>query len=629
MGARIGRTKMPSAGWGRESPALGGRERAAYYRCMPPAAPPRRHDLRQHLEVETPEHVVLDYEIAGLGSRAAAALIDMLILAGAGIAVAILLAALARLGLSPGRLGGAVLLLVAFAAWYGYFTFFEGLRGGQTPGKRRLGLRVVADTGQPAGIGAAAIRNLLRPADFLPPPYLLGALLVGLHPRAKRLGDLVAGTVVVRDRPQEELARRARPPEASIAAPELGDEEFRLLGSFLARSGELSAATRTRLAEGLSTRLADALGRVRAPDDTDLLALLAQLYGDESERRRGRLASRSSGASLGDQLAERQHDRWREFQQLATRVSQGGLDSLHARELPDFAARYREIAADLARLRTYRADPATIRRVERLVAAGHNALYRDTERGFGRFWRTVARECPAAVVEARAYVLVAFLTFAVPAAVGYRLLRESPALAAEVLPDVMLERAEVGTERVARGERFVEVERGGRAVAASGIIANNVRVAFYCLAGGIFLGVGSLVLLAFNGLQIGASAGHFANAGLLAYLLQFILGHGALELFAIWVAGAAGFLLGKAVVAPGQLSRGDALVLAGRRAVRMIGAAVVCLLVAGVVEGFVSTSELGWTGRVAASAVTLLFLALYLVSGVTWRRAGRTMGGAP
>ena len=87
---------------------------------------------------------------------------------------------------------------------------------------------------------------------------------------------------------------------------------------------------------------------------------------------------------------------------------------------------------------------------------------------------------------------------------------------------------------------------------ASGIITNNVRVAIACFAGGIFLGVGSLVLLAFNGLAIGASAGHFANVGLLDYLLEFIVGHGALELFAIWVAGAAGFLLGRSVVAPGR-----------------------------------------------------------------------------
>jgi uncharacterized membrane protein SpoIIM required for sporulation len=165
------------------------------------------------------------------------------------------------------------------------------------------------------------------------------------------------------------------------------------------------------------------------------------------------------------------------------------------------------------------------------------------------------------------------------------------------------------------GGRFVEAEAGGRPIVASGIIANNVRVAFYCFAGGVFLGVGALFLLAFNGLQIGAAAGHFANVGLLGYLLEFIAGHGAIELFAIWVAGAAGLVLGRAIVAPGELRRGDALVIAGRQAVRMVGAAVVCLVVAGVIEGFVSTSGASLGGRVLASAASLGFLGVYLLAG--------------
>jgi len=168
---------------------------------------------------------------------------------------------------------------------------------------------------------------------------------------------------------------------------------------------------------------------------------------------------------------------------------------------------------------------------------------------------------------------------------------------------------------VAAGRKYVEVRADDRPIAASGIIANNVRVAFLCFAGGALAGVGALFLLAFNGLQIGASAGHFANAGLLGYLLEFILGHGALELFAIWVAGAAGFLLGRSILAPGELTRGDALVLNGRRAVRMVGAASVCLLVAGLIEGFVSTSGGGLAARWAASAGSLVFLGVYLAGG--------------
>jgi uncharacterized membrane protein SpoIIM required for sporulation len=161
-------------------------------------------------------------------------------------------------------------------------------------------------------------------------------------------------------------------------------------------------------------------------------------------------------------------------------------------------------------------------------------------------------------------------------------------------------------------------------------------VAIACFAGGIFLGVGSLVLLAYNGLSIGASAGHFANVGLLDYLLTFILGHGALELFAIWVAGAAGFLLGRSAVAPGRLSRTDALVVSGRVAIRMVGATALLLLVAGMIEGFVSAGGYGVGARLAASAASLGILAAYLINGVrsgaassaSGSRAPRSPGGS-
>jgi uncharacterized membrane protein SpoIIM required for sporulation len=208
----------------------------------------------------------------------------------------------------------------------------------------------------------------------------------------------------------------------------------------------------------------------------------------------------------------------------------------------------------------------------------------------------------------------------VPAGVGYATLRDQPALAEAVLPDVMLRRAEAGAARVGEGQRYVEVDAAARPMMASAIATNNVRVAFMCFAGGVILGVGALFFLAFNGLQIGMITGHFANVGLFGYLMEFILGHGALELFAIWVAGAAGFLLGRSIIAPGELTRADALVVNGRIAVRMVGAATVCLLVAGAIEGFVSASDVGLAGRAVASGLSLLFLLAYLGAGAAYRR---------
>ncbi|HXW97486.1 MAG TPA: stage II sporulation protein M, partial [Gemmatimonadales bacterium] len=325
---------------------------------------------------------------------------------------------------------------------------------------------------------------------------------------------------------------------------------------------------------------------------------------------------------VAERLVARKAARWSEFQALAERATKSGLDSFQASELPDFAARYREVAADLARARTYRASPAVLARLERLVAAGHNALYRDEAHTGRQVWRFLARECPAGIIQARRTVLLAFLTFSFPAIAGYLLLKERPALAQQVIPASMLDRAEAGTQRQQSGKGYYEAEAESRPLMASSIMTNNIRVALSCFASGIFLGIGSLVLLGYNGLALGTISGHFGNVGLLGYLWTFVIGHGVLELFAIWVAGAAGFLLGKAIIAPGELSRGEALVLTGRLAIRMIGAVIVLLVIAGLIEGFVSASTVPLGYRLAVSGASLFFLIAYLTNGWLYLRRG-------
>ncbi len=580
--------------------------------------PPVRPDLRQHLLIETPELVALDYEIAGVGSRAAAAFIDQLIVIALILALIVVAMASGLAGTWFGPVAGAVLIGAGFAIWYGYFIFFEAFRQGQTPGKRWLGLRVVSESGHAVSRTGAVVRNLLRIADFLPPPYLGGALLVALHPRGRRLGDIVGGTIVVRDRPAErvEAPRPRDTGDRVVEAPELSDQEFALLEAFVDRADALAPPARARLAAELGHRLAKPLSGTTP--DVDLPGRLALLLEAERARRSSGLAARGGGPAW--QLIARQSARWNEFDALATRVQRRGLDDLAAAELPDFAARYREVAADLARLRTYGADPLIVGRVERLAAAGHNALYQNEGRALSRAWAVIARECPAAVLGAWREVVLACLMFSVPATIGYRMLRDKPELAEEVLPDVMLDRAEAGLRSKGTGGRYVEIAARLRPAMASAIITNNVRVALYCFAGGIFLGAGALVLLALNGLQLGASFGHFVNVGLGAYLAEFIIGHGVLELSAIWIAGGAGFMLGRTLVAPGELTRADALVLAGRRAIRMLGMSVACLLVAGLIEGLVSASSAPWTGRLLVTGASILFLAGYLMSGAAWRR---------
>ncbi len=590
----------------------------------PPPAPPQ---FTRRLEVETPENVTLDLELAGLGSRALAALIDLAILGAWALAVVVASSALALFG-NAGPMAAAITVLVLSLSFGAYFVLFEGLRNGQTPGKRLLGIRVVRQTGHPITMGAAVVRNVLRLADVLPPPvYLVGGALVALHPKGQRLGDMAAGTVVIRDRPQEATKAVFTAPEGAeqlaLEAPELEEAEYHLLRRFHERLPSLDNRVRQRVAQQLTARLA---GRypIRDPDD---FTFLAELYRQETSRREhGPGVRGGSRGTMAERFVARQQPRWSEFHALASTVAKRGLNSLAAEQLPAFAARYREIAADLARARTYRADQATIQRLERLVSAGHNALYRDEHHTTRRLWQVLMRESPAAVVQAWPYVLIAFLAFAIPAVGGYAALRERPALAEEVLPDQMLRRADAGAARVEEGRKYFRAEGSSRPYVATYIISNNVRVAAACFAGGIFLGVGSLVLLAFNGVAMGTIGGHFANMGLFGYLMEFIVGHGVLELFAIWVAGAAGLLLGWSILVPGRLTRSEALVRSGRRAVRMIAATTLLLLLAGLIEGFLSAGDHDFGYRAAVSGASVVLLLLYLLNGVGYLRAERSRG---
>jgi uncharacterized membrane protein SpoIIM required for sporulation/uncharacterized RDD family membrane protein YckC len=591
-------------------------------------------DHRQHLEIETPEHVVLDYEIAGLGSRALAALIDTAILAGVLVAM-LLLGAWVQARLPDVPVFAAVVMLYFMTLW-GYFTLFEGFREGQTPGKKWLGIRVIGETGHGITFRESAIRNLLRLADFLPPPYLIGALFVAIHPKGRRLGDLVAGTVVVRDRPAEATVPTMETPTTEraelLGPPVLTDDEYRVLREFAGRARSLNDVTRGRFVAQLVDRFADRVPARHEEDEEFLRSLLR----DETARRRGRFATgapaqpgattrQGLGAtpSMAARLVAQKDGHWREYEALAARASRSGLDSLGATELLDFAARYREVAADLARARTYRADAIVLVRLERAVAAGHNLLYRGEKHTLARLWRFVSAEAPAAVVGAWRVVLIAFLAFAIPAAAGYTALRERPDLAQQVLPAVLLDRADEGVAHKAEGRGYAEADPGDRPFVASRIITNNIQVAFTCFAGGIFLGIGSLIALAFNGLLIGAVSGHYHNVGLLDFLWTFVAGHGVLELFAIFCAGAAGLLLGAALVRPGALSRKDALVLSGQTAISLVGFTGVLLLVAGLIEGFVSTSTAAPPAKVAVSVASAVLLLAYLSLGARARRANR------
>ena len=580
-------------------------------------------DLREHHGIETPEHVNVHLELAGVGSRAAAFALDTLLLM---VGLLVLSIVFAELGSGTKTTQGeswanaVMILLLAFAV-PGYFILFEGLNGGRTLGKQALGIRVVMDTGRTITFTAAVVRNLVRLLDcflFAGVPALLFAFLSKSH---KRPGDFAAGTVVVRDRPTERLLQAlpevAEPELVEAGPPDLTDDEFRLLDRFLARLHELDPQVQNRMALELARRFEQRVPRRTA----DTYAYLAQLFGEEQRKRRSRFGTRAQTGAAGrttvtaERFVARKRAQWEAFHTVATRVERTGVGALPPGEIPAFAARYREIAADLARARTYGVDARVVEYLERLVSAGHNALYRARGRSRPPLGRYLLQDFPAAVVQSWRYVVLAFLLTAVPAGVGYVMLRQQPALADEMASPVMVSRAEQAAEETEAGRSYAQASSEERPQIAAFIISNNILVCFQAFAGGITAGLFTTFVLLFNGLMLGTAYGVFANYHASLYLTTFIAPHGVLELTAIFISGGAAFRLAHALIAPGDRTRRDALVIEGMIAARMIGAVVSLLALAGTIEGLLSTSDAPAFVKFAVSAASAVLLVMYLING--------------
>jgi uncharacterized membrane protein SpoIIM required for sporulation len=201
------------------------------------------------------------------------------------------------------------------------------------------------------------------------------------------------------------------------------------------------------------------------------------------------------------------------------------------------------------------------------------------------------------------------------------MIRERPNMAEEVMPQVMISRAEQAAAREAEGRTYAQTDAENRPIVAAMIITNNIQVSFGVFVGGLTCGLLTAWLLLANGLMLGFGFGLFENYGVLSYLTTFVAGHGVLELTAIFISAGAGFRMAKALIAPGDRTRKDALVVEGRIAVRMIGAVITLLAIAGTIEGLLSTSDAPAMWKFGVSLATVVLLILYFANGVVYLRS--------
>jgi uncharacterized RDD family membrane protein YckC len=222
--------------------------------------------VQETLRIATPEGVSLELPLAGVGSRFVALLVDFL-LQGLAFAALIVVLVVANAG---GYAAAAIVAVAVFALLFAYPVAFELGAGGRTPGKRWSSLRVVCEDGSPVTFKGSALRNVLRLVDILPGLYLVGTIAIFATRNNQRLGDLAAGTLVVREPREAAVAAHAAAPVEAAEPGELPawdvsglrEAELVTLRRFLERRDSLDAAPRNLLARDLADRLRPSVGGV-------------------------------------------------------------------------------------------------------------------------------------------------------------------------------------------------------------------------------------------------------------------------------------------------------------------------------------------------------------------------------
>ena len=226
------------------------------------------------LRIDTPEQIALELPLAGIGSRFLALAIDTLIQSAVYLITAIIFIFTLPVGSSvlmflPKLLGPAVAIFVLFAVYWGYFAFFESIWSGQTPGKRYAGIRVIKESGRPINAFEATGRNLMRAVDGLPGIYGVGLVCMICNQQSRRLGDFVAGTVVVHEKPTEDVRPSWNTSDQGVTtAPGptlIAPEELVLIETYLHRRWDLDNYVRMNTAIQIADRIKAKTGLLPQP----------------------------------------------------------------------------------------------------------------------------------------------------------------------------------------------------------------------------------------------------------------------------------------------------------------------------------------------------------------------------
>ena len=301
---------------------------------------------------------------------------------------------------------------------------------------------------------------------------------------------------------------------------------------------------------------------------------------------------------------------WQQFSQLLDQT-QKGFHSLSPEQVKMLGRLYRAVASDLAiAQREFPTNHKVNIYLNQLVARGHAIVYRSEPLAFNRIKHFVTHGFPQTYRQTLPFTLLAALLLILPALLAGLATYNDPATARWMLP------VEVQNliPMIEKQELWVNIPTAERPYTSAFIMTNNIRVTFIAFGGGVTAGLLTIYAMIFNGLLLGGITGITAYHGVGFDLWTFVIGHGVIELSTIFIAGGSGLMLGWAIINPGLQRRRDALAAAARQAVRLIIGCVPLLVLAGIIESFISPHEaIPWPAKWATGIVTGIILYAYLL----------------
>ena len=269
----------------------------------------------------------------------------------------------------------------------------------------------------------------------------------------------------------------------------------------------------------------------------------------------------------------------------ATETMIGMLDRKKKKDTEQFPFLYRQLCHDLAIARDRHFDVSLVDHLNRMAIRGHQHLYRPKRFSLEKAATFVKIHLPNAVRKELGPVIIALaLLFGSMASIAF-IVHKYPVLIYSIVPAEQVRRIE--TMYDPDSERFLRpIEHESRFAMFGFYILNNISISFRVFAGGILVGVGSIFVLLFNGVFLGAITGHLIRLGYGSTFFTFVSSHSALELVAIALSGVSGLRLGWSLIAPGRMTRGESLRHAARSAVPLLYGSVIMLTLAALIEAF-------------------------------------------